>query len=91
MSRLTLISRTLKDIQPLSVALKALIFSWGVLEMLKFQMFTTEELQEISSLIAGRNLITSRRDDILADLYNQIIIELRERRTADDEHQLKLD
>ena len=59
--------------------------------MLKFQMFTTEELQEIASLIAGRNLVTSRRDDILADIYNQIIIELRERRTADDEHQLKLD
>ncbi len=67
------------------------MFSWGVLEMLKFQMFTTEELQEIASLIAGRNLVTSRRDDILADIYNQIIIELRERRTADDEHQLKLD
>ena len=59
--------------------------------MLKFQMFTTEELQEIASLIVGRNLVTSRRDDILADIYNQIIIELRERRTADDEHQLKLD
>ncbi len=58
---------------------------------MKFQQFTTEELQEIASLIVGRNLVTSRRDDILADIYNQIIIELRERRTADDEHQLKLD
>ncbi len=60
---------------------------WGM----KFQQFTTEELQEIASTIAGRNLVTSRRDDILKDVYEQIIIELRERRTADDEHQLKLD
>ena len=58
---------------------------------MKFQRFTTEELQEIASLIAGRNLVTSRRDDILKDVYDEIIIELRERRTADDEHQLKLD
>ena len=58
---------------------------------MKFLHFTTEQLQEIASLIAGRNLITSRRDDILKDVYDEIIIELRERRTADDEHQLKLD
>ena len=58
---------------------------------MKFLNFTTEELQEIASLIAGRNMVTSRRDDILKDVYDEIIIELRERRTADDEHQLKLD
>ena len=58
---------------------------------MKFLHFTTEELQEIASLLAGRNLVTSRRDDILKDVYDEIIIELRERRTADDEHQLKLD
>ena len=62
---------------------------------MKFQQFTTEELQEIASLIAGSFFVvlpvTSRRDDILKDVYDQIIIELRERRTADDEHQLKLD
>ena len=57
---------------------------------MKFQHFTTEELQEIASLIAGRNLVTSRRDDILKDVYDAIIIELRERRTADDDFQLKL-
>ena len=57
---------------------------------MKFQRFTTEELQEIASLIAGRNLITSRRDDILKDIYDQIIIELRERRTSDDNFQTKL-
>jgi len=58
---------------------------------MKFLNFTTEELQEIASLIAGRNMVTSRRDDILKDVYDEIIIELRERRTAEDEHQLKLD
>ena len=57
---------------------------------MKFQRFTTEELQEIASLIAGRNLVTSRRDDILKDIYDQIIIELRERRTAEDNFQTKL-
>ena len=60
--------------------------------MLKFQMFTTEELQELASLIAGRNFIEMihKRDDILADIYNQIIIELRDRRTLDDAHQQTL-
>ena len=61
---------------------------------MKFQQFTTEELQEIASLIAGSFFLAppmSRRDDILKDVYEQIIIELRERRTAGDEHQLKLD
>ena len=60
---------------------------------MKFQQFTTEELQEIASLIAGRNMVTSRRHDYCFQncLYEQIIIELRKRRTADDEHQLKLD
>ena len=57
---------------------------------MKFQDFTTEQLQEIASLIAGRNMVTSRRDDILKDVYDAIIIELRERRTADDDFQLKL-
>ena len=54
---------------------------------MKFQHFSTEELQEIASLIAGRNLVTSRRDDILKDVYDAIIIELRERRTIHDIHQ----
>ena len=57
---------------------------------MKFLHFTTEELQEIASLLAGRNLVTSRRDDILKDVYDQIIIELRERRTADDNFQTKI-
>ena len=57
---------------------------------MKFQMFTTEELREIASLIAGRNLVTARRDDVLEDIYNQIIIELRDRRTLVDNFQLKL-
>ncbi len=60
------------------------------IKMLKFQMFTTEELQEIASLIAGRNLLSRAiRDDVIENLYNQIIIELRERRTL-DEHQQTL-
>ena len=58
---------------------------------MKFQRFTTEELREIASLIAGRNLVTARRDDILGDIYNQIIIELRNRRTLVDNFQLKLE
>jgi hypothetical protein len=57
---------------------------------MKFQHFTTVELQEIASLMAGRNLVTSRRDDILDDIYNQIIIELRVRRTLDDQFQTRL-
>ena len=57
---------------------------------MKFKHFTTEELQEIASLIAGRNMVTSRRDDILKDVYDAIIIELRERRTADDDFQTTL-
>ena len=57
---------------------------------MKFQHFSTEELQEIASLIAGRNLVTSRRDDILKDVYDAIVIELRERRTADDDFQTRL-
>lgn len=56
---------------------------------MKFQHFTTEQLQEIASLIAGRNLVTSRRDDILKDVYDAIIIELRERRTALDMNQIR--
>ena len=56
---------------------------------MKFLHFTTEELQEIASLIAGRSLVTSRRDDILKDVYDEIIIELRERRTIHDVHQLR--
>ena len=60
---------------------------------MKFLHFTTEELQEIASLIAGSFFLAppmSRRDDILKDVYEQIIIELRERRTADDNFQTKI-
>jgi hypothetical protein len=57
---------------------------------MKFQHFSNEELREIASLIAGRNLVTSRRDDILGDIYNQIIIELRVRRTREDQFQTQL-
>jgi hypothetical protein len=49
------------------------------------------ELQEIASLIAGRELVTARRDDILSDLYDELIIEIRRRRTIADEFQLKLE
>lgn len=55
----------------------------------KFVEFTSEELRELASLIAGRNLVTSRRDDILKDVYDEIIIELRERRICSDVHQLR--
>ena len=58
---------------------------------MKFQRFTDDELREIASLIAGRNMVTARRDDILGDIYNQIIIELRDRRTLVDNFQLKLE
>tara|TARA_R110000824_G_scaffold126983_1_gene286816 strand:- start:482 stop:658 length:177 start_codon:yes stop_codon:yes gene_type:complete len=58
---------------------------------MKFKQFTTEELKEIASLIAGRELATARRDDILKELYDLIIIEIRQRRTIADEFQLKLE
>jgi hypothetical protein len=57
---------------------------------MKFKNFKTEELKEIASLIAGREMVTARRDDILGYLYAQIIIELRDRRTREDEFQTKL-
>tara|TARA_R110000751_G_scaffold292073_1_gene399302 strand:- start:10 stop:243 length:234 start_codon:yes stop_codon:yes gene_type:complete len=69
-------------------------FNAGGVFPLKFQRFTDDELREIASLIAGRNLVTARRDDILGDIYNQIIIELRDRRTLHklvDNFQLKLE
>jgi hypothetical protein len=58
--------------------------------MNKYFKFTTTELQEIASLIAGREMVTARRDDILSDLYDELIIEIRRRRTVADEFQLKL-
>jgi hypothetical protein len=58
---------------------------------MKFQQFTMTELQEIASLIAGREMVTARRDDILSELYDELIIEMRRRRTIADEFQLKLD
>jgi len=59
--------------------------------MNKYFKFTLTELQEIASLIAGREMVTARRDDILGDLYDEIIIEIRRRRTIADEFQLKLE
>jgi hypothetical protein len=59
---------------------------------MKFQLFSDDELREIASLIAGRNLLSRAiRDDIIEHLYNQIIIELRQRRTLVDNFQLKLE
>jgi len=58
---------------------------------MKFKQFTTEELKEIASLIAGRELVTARRDDILKEIYDELIIEMRRRRTIADEFQLKLE
>jgi len=58
---------------------------------MKFKQFTTTELQEIASLIAGREMVTARRDDILSELYDELIIEMRRRRTIADEFQLKLE
>ena len=58
---------------------------------MKFQHFSDDELREIASLIASRNMVISRRDDLLEELYNQIIIELRDRRTLVDNFQLKLE
>tara|TARA_R110000824_G_scaffold106109_3_gene250739 strand:+ start:338 stop:514 length:177 start_codon:yes stop_codon:yes gene_type:complete len=58
---------------------------------MKFKQFTTPELQEIASLIAGREVVTQRRHDVLGDIYAQIIIELRDRRTREDQFQLRLD
>lgn len=59
--------------------------------MKKFARFTTTELQEIASLIAGRELATARRDDILKELYAEVISDLARRRAIDDGLQLTLD
>jgi hypothetical protein len=59
--------------------------------MNKYFKFTMTELQEIASLIAGREMVTARRDDILSELYDELIIEMRRRRTIADEFQLKLE
>lgn len=54
----------------------------------KFVLFTTAELQEIASLIAGREMLPHHNDDILKEIYDQIIIEIRRRRHYTAEHQL---
>ena len=58
---------------------------------MKFKQFTTTELQEIASLIAAREMVSARRDDVLSELYDELIIEMRRRRTIADEFQLKLE
>tara|TARA_R110000824_G_scaffold191254_1_gene372876 strand:+ start:260 stop:421 length:162 start_codon:yes stop_codon:yes gene_type:complete len=49
---------------------------------MKFEGWRTEELQYVATLIAGRDEAAIRVGQ--DDLYNQIIIELRDRRTLDD-------
>jgi hypothetical protein len=63
---------------------------------MKFKNFKTEELKEIASLIAGREMLpntwyTHTRENILKDLYDELIIEIRRRRTLADEFQLRLE
>jgi len=63
--------------------------------MNKYFKFTMTELQETASLIAGREMLRAgvgyTRENILSELYDEIIIEIRRRRTIADEFQLKLD
>ena len=56
---------------------------------MKFEGWRTEELQYVATLIAGRDEAAIRVGQ--DDLYNQIIIELRDRRTLVDNFQLKLE
>jgi hypothetical protein len=57
----------------------------------KYQEFTTDELRSIATLIAGRELTTQRHHDILGEIYAEIIIILRDRRTVEDKFQLRLE
>jgi hypothetical protein len=54
----------------------------------KFVLFSLNQLQEIASLIAGREMLPHHNDDILKEIYEQIIIEIRRRRHYTAEHQL---
>jgi hypothetical protein len=55
---------------------------------MKFEGWRTSELQYVATLIAGRDEAAFRVGQ--DDLYNQIIIELRVRRTREDQFQTRL-
>jgi len=59
--------------------------------MNKYFKFTMTELQEIASLIAGREMLPHQNDTLLTELYDELIIEMRRRRTIVDEFQIKLE
>jgi len=58
---------------------------------MKFKQFTTEELKVIATLIAGREMLPHQNDTLLTELYDELIIEMRRRRTIVDEFQIKLE
>jgi len=57
----------------------------------KFEHWSTNELQFVATLIAGRDLATpNAADQVERDLYTQIIFELRDRRVEEEKHQRRL-
>jgi len=62
---------------------------WGNY-MKKFEGWRTEELQYVSSLIAGREL-TVHVLGFSHDLYEELIREIRNRRVKEELFQMKLD
>jgi len=59
--------------------------------MKKFEMWRTDELRFIATLIAGREMAhPNAASDIEKELYTKIIFELRDRRVKEDKTQRRL-
>jgi|AMFO01.1.fsa_nt_gi hypothetical protein len=56
--------------------------------MKKFEGWITRELQDVASLIAGREMALNLNT---AELYDQIIKEIRNRRIKEELYQMKLE
>lgn len=52
--------------------------------MKKFDLFSTDELRFIASLITGREMLGGEVSQTETGLYSQIIFELRDRRILDE-------
>jgi len=50
----------------------------------KFDLFSTDELRFIASLITGREMLGGEVSQTETGLYSQIIFELRDRRILDE-------
>ena len=61
------------------------------IKMKKFELFRTDELRFIASLIAGREMANPEAaSDIERELYTSIIFELRDRRVKEEKGQTRL-